>query len=288
MKKKIAFVTDSTVYLTEELRQHPDVYVVPIIVISEGNEYEDGIDLTSSELYEMIRNQKEVPKTSQPSVGKFVETYEKLKEEYEGAIAIHVSSQLSGTLASSTSGRTQAEFNVEVIDSNSLSFAITEMLEQGIGLANQGRSIEEITQQLKVQASQSKNYILLGKLEQLYKGGRMSGAQFLLGNLLQIKPILSINPGGELDLFERVRSEKRALNMLVDLLKRSADNAMVKKVGIMHGNVEEKAAELKDKINAMLPNVEVIIGEINTSLAVHGGEGTIALFWQEDDKEFSL
>ncbi|KUP09259.1 fatty acid-binding protein DegV [Bacillus coahuilensis p1.1.43] len=281
MKKKIAFVTDSTVYLTEELRQHPDVYVVPIIVISEGNEYEDGIDLTSSELYEMIRNQKDVPKTSQPSVGKFVETYEKLKEEYEGAIAIHVSSQLSGTLASSTSGRTQAEFNVEVIDSNSLSFAITEMLERGIGLANEGRSIEEITQQLKVQASQSKNYILLGKLEQLYKGGRMSGAQFLLGNLLQIKPVLSINSEGELDLFERVRSEKKAMNMLLDLLKRSCDHTKVKRVGIMHGNVEDKAQDFKKRMEDLLPGIEVVVGEINTSLAVHGGEGTIAIFWHE-------
>ena len=70
-KKKVAFVTDSTAFLTEELRQHPDVYVVPIVIIANGEEHEDGVDLTSDELYNIIRNDKEVPKTSQPNVSKF-------------------------------------------------------------------------------------------------------------------------------------------------------------------------------------------------------------------------
>src|SRR5690554_5717511 len=111
-KKKVAFVTDSTVYLSDKLKNHPDVYVVPIVVISDGKEYEDGIDLTSDELYNIIRNNKNVPKTSQPSVGRFVQLYEKLKEEYDQAIAIHVSNKLSGTIASSKAGSEQAEFPV--------------------------------------------------------------------------------------------------------------------------------------------------------------------------------
>lgn len=80
-KKKIAFVTDSTVYLTEELQAHPDVYVVPIVIITDGQELEDGIELSSDQLYSIIRNEKEVPKTSQPNVAKFINLYEKLKEE---------------------------------------------------------------------------------------------------------------------------------------------------------------------------------------------------------------
>src|SRR5690554_613588 len=120
-KKKVAFVTDSTVYLSERIKNHPDVYVVPIVIISDGKEYEDGIDLTSEGLYSIIRNNKKVPKTSQPSVGRFVELYEKLKEEYDHAIAIHVSNKLSGTIASSNAGSEQANFKVEMIDSYSLS-----------------------------------------------------------------------------------------------------------------------------------------------------------------------
>ncbi|MFC4022453.1 DegV family protein [Oceanobacillus longus] len=278
-KKKIAFVTDTTVYLTEELRSHPDVYVVPMVVIAEGKEYEDGADLSTDQLYDIIRENKEVPKTSQPSVGRFKDLYEQLKEDYDDAIAIHVSSKLSGTISSSTAGKDQADFDVEIIDSLSLSFAITMLIEKGIKLANQNVDKTIIANELREEASRSQNLILLGSLEQLYKGGRMSGAQFLLGNLLQIKPILSINSGGELGIYERVRSEKKATKKLVVLLKQSCDENEVTQVGIMQGNTIERAKELKQMIEQEIPGMEIIVGDISSSLAVHAGEGTLAVFW---------
>ncbi|MBU9712570.1 DegV family protein [Evansella tamaricis] len=282
MGKKIAFVTDTTAFIPEELKAHPDVYVVPIVIISEENQYEDGVDLSSNELYEMIRTSKKVPKTSQPSVGKFEELYTELKQNYDHAIAIHVSNKLSGTIASSTNGKNQAEFDVEVVDSLSLSDGITSLLLKGLELADQGVDFKEIAKDLRESASRSKNLILLGSLEQLYKGGRMSGAQFLLGNVLQIKPILSIDENGELGLKERVRSEKKATNRIVELLKQSCEENKVSRLGIMHGNVPEKAVELKEKVENAIPGLEIIIGEISSSLAVHGGEGTVAMFWQQE------
>lgn len=190
-KKRIAFITDTTGYIPEELKAHPDVYVVPIVVISDGKEYQDGVDLSSDELYDIIRNNKEVPKTSQPSAGTFQELYEKLKQDYDCAIAVHVSNKLSGTIASSKSGSELAEFDVEIVDSLSLSYGITTLIYKGLELAEKGGDLKEIANELRNAAANSRNLILLGSLEQLYKGGRMSGAQFLLGNVLQIKPILS-------------------------------------------------------------------------------------------------
>ena len=281
-KNRVAFVTDSTAFLTEELLAHPDVYVVPIIVISEEREYEDGIDLSSDELYDMIRNSKKVPKTSQPSVGKFAELYEKLKKNYDYAVAIHVSNKLSGTIASSTAGKEDAAFDVEIVDSLSLSYGITSLIYKGLALAEQDTDMKEIGNELREEVTRSNNLILLGSLEQLYKGGRMSGAQFLLGNVLQIKPILTINDHGELGLSERVRSEKKATNRIVDLLKQSCKVNEVKQVNLMHGNVLEKAEDLKKKIEGELPDLDIVIGEISSSLAVHGGEGTVAMFWQQE------
>ncbi|WP_226035115.1 DegV family protein [Aquibacillus saliphilus] len=281
-EKRVAFVTDSTAYLTEELLAHPDVYVVPIVVISEEREYEDGIDLSSEQLYDLIRNNKDVPKTSQPSVGKFQELYEKLKIDYDHAIAIHVSNKLSGTVASSGAGKDHAGFNVEIIDSLSISHGITSLLDKGILLAEQDVDIKEIANQLRDEVTKSKNLVLLGSLEQLYRGGRMSGAQFLLGNVLQIKPILSINSEGELGMFERVRSEKKATNKIIDLFKKSCEESNVKQVGIMHGNVLEKATELKKRIEREIPGVDIVFGEISSSIAVHAGEGTLALFWKTE------
>ncbi|WP_416149869.1 DegV family protein [Salipaludibacillus sp. HK11] len=281
-KKRIAFVTDSTAFLSEELREHPDVYVAPIVIIADGKEYEDGVNLFSEQLYDMIRNNKEVPKTSQPSVGTFEELYNTLKKDYDQAIAIHVSNKLSGTVSSSNGGKELADFDVEVVDSLSLSYGITALIDKGLSLAKEEVSMEEIASELREEVTRSKNLILLGNLDQLYKGGRMSGAQFLLGNVLKIKPILSINPEGELGLFERVRSEKKATNKIVSLLKQSCDDDKVKRVGIMHGNVLDKAMELKQLVETEIPDIEIVIGEMSSSLAVHAGEGTLAMFWQTE------
>lgn len=278
-KKKIAFVTDSTAFLTDELRAHPDVYVAPIVIISDGKEYEDGIDLTTEQLYEIIRTEKEVPKTSQPNVEKFKDLYEQLKDEYEQAIAIHVSSKLSGTISSSTAGKEQADFDVEIVDSYSLSYQITLLMEKSIELAEQELNAKEIADELRAMTKSHKNLIVLDTLEQLYKGGRMSGAQFVLGNFLQIKPILSIGENGELGMIERVRSEKKATRRMIELIKKSYEENKVSKLGVMHGNAPEKAQNLKESLVAELPDLEIVVGEVSSSLAVHAGEGAIAVFW---------
>jgi len=281
-KKKIAFVTDSTAFISEELRAHPDVFVVPIVIIADGKEYEDGVNLFSEQLYDMIRNNKDVPKTSQPSVGTFEELYKKLEKDYDQAIAIHVSNKLSGTVSSSNGGKELADFEVEVVDSLSLSYGITSLIDKGLHLAKEEVSMKDIASELREEVTRSKNLILLGNLEQLYKGGRMSGTQFLLGNVLKIKPILSINAEGELGLFERVRSEKKATNKIVSLLKQSCDDNQVNRVGIMHGNVLDKAMELKQLIETEIPDIDIVVGEMSSSLAVHAGEGTLAMFWQTE------
>lgn len=280
-KKKMAFVTDSTVCLTDELKNHPDVYIVPIVIISNGQELEDGIDLSSDELYSIIRNEKEVPKTSQPNVGKFIGLYEKLKDEYEGAIAIHVSSKLSGTLSSSSTAKEQVDFDVEIIDSYTLSHGITDLIEKGLKLSGQDMDRLEVAQKLREEAKHSRNLIVLGSLEQLYKGGRMSGVEFLLGNFLKIKPILSINTDGELGLLERIRSEKKALNRIIELVKQACEENSVSKLGIMHANAMERAKELRQKLQETVPNLETVIGDISSSLAVHAGEDSLAVFWSQ-------
>lgn len=278
--KKIAFVTDSTAYITEDLKNHPDVYVMPLAIIFGDTVYEDGISLTTEQLYEKIKQSKEVPKTSQPAVGKFVELYEKLKKDYEQAIAVHISSKLSGTLESSRSASQMAEFPVEIIDSKSMSYAITSLIQTGMKLAEEGVEGDTIAQKLREEADKGENYILLGSLEQFYKGGRMSGTQFLIGNLLQIKPIIRINQNGEFEVFEKVRSEKKAVRRLLELIQDAYDKYSISEIQIMHGNVLEKAVALEKDVKSKFPNMNVVIGEISSTIAAHAGEGTVAIIWQ--------
>lgn len=283
-KKKLAWITDSTAYITDELKNHPDVYVMPLHIIFPDQEYEDGVTLNTEELYRRLNSEKEVPKTSQPPVGKFAELYEKLKEEYEGAIAIHVSGKLSGTIESSRSGAEMADFPLVMVDSKCMSYAITTLIHKGMEMHQEGYSPDDIGTKLNNEASNSKNYILLGNLNQFYKGGRMSGTQFLLGNLLQIKPIIRINTtNGEFELFEKVRSEKKAQKRLLELIKQDDDKNKIPQIQIMHGNVLEKAQSLGADIKNQFPHADIVIGEISSTIAVHAGEGTIAIIWHNEN-----
>ncbi|WP_163103276.1 DegV family protein [Peribacillus alkalitolerans] len=282
-QKKIAWITDSTVLLTDELKNHPDVYVVPLTVSVQNRVYEDGVDLTTDQLYEIINNEKEIPKTSQPSVGKFNELYEKLKGEYEVGIAVHISSKLSGTLSSSAAGAEMAGFNVETVDSLIMSSGISDLIEMGIRMQEANTDYKIIAQALREETKKNENYILLGNLDQFYKGGRMSGTQFLLGNILQIKPIIRIHEGA-FELFEKVRSEKKATKRLMELLDEAYKNYQILEVHVLHANVLEKAKAYADQILSNYPKMKVRIGELTSTISVHCGEGTIALTWRKQPK----
>lgn len=283
-KKKIAWVTDSTAFITKELRENPDVYIVPLVITFSEESFEDGIDLTTEQLYEKINNAKVVPKTSQPSVGKFVELYEKLKTEYEHVIAVHISGELSGTIESSRAGMEMADIDGEIVDSKAMSYIITTLLYKGMELSKSVDDHKEIAAKLREEALNAENYILLGSLDQFHKGGRMSKTQFLLGNLLQIKPIITIKTNGQFDLFQKVRSEKKALKRLLELLASAREKNTVSEVQIMHGNVLAKALELKKKVEQEFPDIDIVIGEISSTIAAHAGEGTLVLIWKNEQK----
>ncbi|MCR8996614.1 DegV family protein [Brevibacillus laterosporus] len=278
MKKQIAWVTDSTAYIPADLREKHDIYVVPLEIIFSDGTYRDGLDMAPEQLYEKIEKTQEVPKTSQPSLGNFVELYETLKQKYDCAIAVHVSSKLSGTLNASQSAAKLAEFPVEVVDSKTMSYPITHMILQGMKMAKTGASPEKIASSLRLIAEKTESYILLGSLDQFYRGGRMNGVQFFMGNLLQIKPILRIRDG-IFEVYEKIRTENKAIVRMLAQLDQAMQKQQIKNVQILHGNVMEKAQALKKRIKEKYQDVEVMIGPISSTIGVHAGQGTIALSW---------
>jgi DegV family protein with EDD domain len=281
---KIAWVTDSTAYISEELKNHQDVYVLPLSIIFGDEAYEDGVDLSTDQLYKKINSEKEIPKTSQPSVGKTAELFSQLKENYDAAIAIHISGKLSGTLEATRSAAEIAEFPLETVDSKSMSYAITSLLLSGIYQSKEETDYKQLAENLRIESELHENLILLGNLEQFYKGGRMSGTQFLLGNLLKIKPIIRINASGEFMLSEKVRSEKKATKRILELFGESYNKYSVNEIQILHGNVPERANEIKKELKSKYPSLDIVLGEISSTIAVHAGEGTVGLMWQNHPK----
>lgn len=286
MKKPIAWVLDSTGFVTEEFKAHPDVYMVPLNIHFGQEEFiDDGVHLTNEQLYARIKSASEFPKTSQPSAGKFAELYEKLKEEYECAIAVHASAKLSGTIASSTAAAEMTGFKVYAIDSLALSYGLSGLIDRGLVLEKQGMEAEEIAERLQKEVHDFRNYILIGNLSQLYKGGRMSGAQYYLGSLLKVKPIVQLSAEGELVPIDKVRSHKKAVQYLIDHLKEDHQKYGTSHFQIMHGNVRDEAESLKQEILNIAPDAQVLIGDLSSSLAVHAGEGTIALMWRKPPQQ---
>jgi DegV family protein with EDD domain len=281
MKKPIAWILDSTAYVTEEFKAHPDVYVVPLNIHFGSEEFVDGVDLTDEQLYKRIKSAPEFPKTSQPSAGKFAELYEKLREEYECGIAIHASAKLSGTIASSVSGAEMSNFKLYAIDSMALSYGLSGLLERGLALAAEGLGAEQIALQLKDETNDFRNYILIGNLTQLYKGGRMSGAQYYIGSLLQVKPIVQLTQDGELAPIDKVRSHKKAVQYLLTHAKKDHEEYGVDTFQVIHANIPGEAEALKQEVLKLAPQAKVLIGPISSSLAVHAGEGTLALMWRK-------
>lgn len=282
MKKPIAWIMDTTGYVTEEFKAHPDVYIVPLNLHFGSEEFvDDGVDLTNDELYARMKSSKEFPKTSQPSAGKFAELYEKLKEEYECAIAVHASAKLSGTIASSMTGAEMTDFKVYAVDSLALAYGLSGLVERGLELEKQGLAAEEIVQRLERETADFRNYILIGNLSQLYKGGRMSGAQYYIGSVLKIKPIVQLSAKGELEPIDKVRSQKKALSYLIEHAKQDHEEYGIKNFQLMHGHIPEQAEELKQELLKFAPDAKVLIGNLSSSLAVHAGEGTLALMWRK-------
>ncbi|MBO9128765.1 DegV family protein [Bacillus sp. 165] len=278
MKKKIAWVTDSTAYITEELKNNPDVFMIPLSIIFGERVYEDGMTINEETLYEKIREYDVLPTTSQPSIGRFVELYERLRDQYEKVIMIHVSEQLSGTASASKQAADLAGIDYVLIDSLSVSYGITYLLETGILLHKQGNTVEDIVSYLKATIPTLENYILVGSLSQLHKGGRMSSSQFLLGTLLNIKPILQIQ-GGTIHVYDKVRSGKKAAKRILEECQHSIAANGVEKVAVLHGNRREDAEEWKNQLLTIFPYLTIDVAPITSVVSVHAGEGTLAVLW---------
>ncbi|MCL6571965.1 MAG: DegV family protein [Bacillus sp. (in: Bacteria)] len=275
---KTAWVTDSTAYLDGALINHPDIYTVPLTIILDGEEYSDGIDLTSSQLFEKLKQQKNAPTTSQPSVGAFQELFEQLSKDYDQIVAVLLSAKLSGTVSSSEQAAMLVSIPVTTIDSKILTYPLTAIMKKGMELLDEGNSLEFVIEQLESLRETNETYVLIGSLEQLHRGGRMSGLQFFLGSMLSVKPIIRIEDGA-LNVKEKARSEKRAKEKILNYLRVSYEKYQFREVYILYGLHEEQAIMWKEELTIEFPLLEIICCPLGAVIGVHAGENTLGISW---------
>lgn len=279
--KKFAWITDSTCGLSEEFIRENNVYVLPLSVIVNDISYREDIDITKDEFYEKLKINGVGAKTSQPAFGEFIKLYEKLKETYDGGIAIHASSALTGTYESSKNASHQTGFPVEVIDSKIGAYALGKMIRNGIAFEKEGKSYDEIVKILRTYPNKTEMYLLPESLEQLKRSGRVSTPQAILTSLLNINLLLRFQDG-EVMVDERIRTKKRAKNRLFQIIADSIDKHQLKEICLMHAGVKEVAQNWKEELEKMHKQIKVKTETLVPVAGVHTGYGTMAVAWLKD------
>nr|WP_307404459.1 DegV family protein [Neobacillus ginsengisoli] len=275
---RTAWVTDSTAYLDEELKNHPDLYIVPLTILLDDEEFSDGIDLTAEQLFLRLKQLKTPPKTSQPSMGAFHSLYEQLSKDYDQIAAVLLSGKLSGTVSSSEQAAKLVSIPVKTFDSNILTYPMTALLKTGMKWMQDGISLDQVIDRLETIRATNETYVLVGSLEQLHRSGRMSGIQFFLGSMLNIKPIITFDDGA-LKVKDKTRSEKKAKEKIVEYLRLSYETHRFKEVYIMYGLHEVQAFHWRDELKEQFPQLEFICCPLGAVIGVHAGENTLGISW---------
>lgn len=277
---KVAVMTDSTAYIPKDLREKLNIHMVPLNVVFGDESYRDEIEISVDEFYKKVREEENLPTTSQPSVGDVVKKLEELVEEgYEAVVSVHLSSKLSGTYhAVASAGNMVDGIRVYAFDSEYSCMPQGFMAIKAVELVKQNKSPEEIIQQLKELKSKIRAYFIVDDLSHLQRGGRLSSTQALVGSLLKVKPVLHI-VDGKIVPFEKIRTRKKAVNRAMGMLYEDAEKNEVEKVVFIHGNDEESANILRDEFAEKYPSIETVISYFGPVVGTHLGEGAIGVSW---------
>lgn len=279
MNEKIAWVTDTSALLDEAFIKKFNIHVIPASIIIDEISYRETAELSLTEFYDKMRTAKTLPKTAQPIYGELINLYKRLKEEgYTCGIAVHPSSNLSGTYASSINAAKEADFPLFGIDSKICSYPIMKIFEKGHELASEGATVEAIAQELRQMPQHFELYGVPANLTQLHKSGRLPGVAAFLGNLLKIKLVISFK-NGNVVLNNKVRTIKRAKDYVTSILSEDLQKSSFSEVAIVHCNNELEAKDWKEELQDRFPSIRFITIPLSAAIAVHTGEGTTGLSW---------
>lgn len=277
---KTAVVTDSTAYISKDIQEQFHINMIPLSVIFGNETYQEEIELGADDFYRLVQ-ERDLPTTSQPPIGKFVELFERLSKEYDAVVCIHLSSGISGTYQ----GAVAAGEMVDGIEIYAFDSEISCMVQgfyvlEAAKMALAGSGPEEIVTRLEEMKEFVQAYFMVDDLSHLQRGGRLSSAQALIGSLLQVKPLLHFD-NKQIVPFEKIRTRKRALRRKAELLREAVSDGDSYEAVIIHANREAEALEWKAELEQEFPNVEFKISYFGAVIGTHLGEGAMGLGWSK-------
>lgn len=275
---KLAVITDSSAYFEESYTQKENLFVLDIPVVIDGNTYIEGKNLTSEDFYKKMALSSELPKTSQPSIAELEETLSRLSQEgYTHIIGLFLSSGISGFFQNIQ--YLKEEFsNLEIAfpDSKITSAPLGIMVTSALKWAEDGLTFDQILDRIALQIEGTGAFIMVDDLNHLVKGGRLSNGAAILGTLLSIKPILYFNEQGVIEVFEKIRTEKKATKRLIEIVQERTSNGKYEII-VIHANALEKAEALRELLLESTGSTRISLATFGSVIGTHLGDGSIAL-----------
>jgi DegV family protein with EDD domain len=286
LPNRVAIVTDSVAQVPPEVVRRLAITVVPFPVILDGTSLRDGVDITAEDLYRRMRQEKAVPSTSHPSIGEFADAFRaRLKEGAEAVVYIGLGASVSGATptAAEAAEVVRGEFPgraVQAMDSQTVTIAEGFVVMDAAERAAQNASLEEVIACVEETRQKVGFVASLDTLEYLARGGRVGRVASMMGNLLSVKPIVSVDAKEGVIPVGRTRGNHAALEFMVEYAASRAAGRPVARLGVMQADAQERAAELQQMAEAALHPREVYLTTLTPVMGAHAGPGIVGLAYQ--------
>ncbi|KAF1306188.1 DegV family protein [Enterococcus saccharolyticus] len=277
----LKIVTDSSCTMSDSVKEKLNIHVVPLSVMIDGVVYPDDEQLTGEKFMSMMAQSKELPKTSQPPIGEFVELFDELGKDGSEVLAIHMTKALSGTVEAARQASNLSKSKVTVFETDmtdqGLSFAVIKAAE----LAQAGKSVEEVIPAVEKVLANTKLFIGLSTLENLVKGGRISRAKGMLSSFLNMRVIMELK-NSELLPVVKGRGAKTFNKWFDELKTELKNNKQIQKIGISYAGGIEQSAKFKQELQELFPKMDICLLHTTPIIATHTGEGAFAIMYYSE------
>ena len=282
MPKSVAIITDSTSDIPAELAAKFDILVVPLYIHFGTEALRDGVDIDAPGFFARLTTDPNHPKTSQPLPADFVAAYDRVRQKpgIDEIVVLTISSALSGTYESAVIAKNEVDFPVHVVDTRNVSMGETLIVLAAAEAAEQGASAAEVVELAESLIPRTTLLFAVDTLEYLHRGGRIGTASKFIGTALSIKPVLHIDDGHVAPL-ERIRTKKRALARLVELVEQNTEPGRPLTVAVGQGQAEEEARWITEELRTRLLLQAVYQIEVGATIGTHAGPGVVGVgFYQ--------
>jgi len=279
---KVSIVTDSLADIPAGLVEKYNIHVIPILVMFGQETFRDGVDITPEEFYRRFRESAELPTTAVPSMIEFVKLYQKLGQEADGIVSIHISEHLSATVETAkVASKELPEIPIRVIDTHSTTMGQGFVALEAAKVAASGGSLEEVAARAKEMIPKVHVMAMVPTLKYLHRTGRIGRAEYLAGSLLKINPILHIASDGVLEALEKPRTKAKAMRRILEMTEEMIGSNPAH-IAVVHADALDEAERLRKKVASRFNCVELFITEFTPVLGTHTGPGVVGLaFWAE-------